>query len=62
MNDLTKLQKEEQELLIRTYGNRMEQAMNRGNREAAVIYMEAMYETIRVRNAALMQDQLTGAL
>jgi hypothetical protein len=62
LNDLAKLQKEEQELLIKTYGNRMEQAMNRGDREAAQIYMYAMYETIRVRNAALMQDQLTDAL
>jgi hypothetical protein len=56
VNDLIQLQKEELELLIKTYGNRMEQAMNRGDREAAMVYMEAMYETIRVRNEALMTE------
>ena len=53
MSDLTKAQKDEQELLIRTYGNRMEQAMNRGDREDAQIWMNAMYEEIKKRNAAL---------
>jgi hypothetical protein len=55
MNEAQKiLATDEQNLLIKLYSNRMEQSMNRGDREAAVIYMEAMYETIRVRNEALM--------
>lgn len=61
LNDLTKLQKEEQELLIRTYGNRMEQAMNRGDREDAQIWMSAMYEEIKKRNAVLMVKEATHA-
>ena len=57
MNEAQKtLSIDEQNLLIKLYGNRMEQSMNRGDREAAVIYMEAMYETIRVRNEALMTE------
>ena len=48
------LSRDEQELLIKLYANRMEQFMNAGKREDALIWMNAMYDAIKARNAALM--------
>ena len=53
MNPTQTLSREEQELLIKLYGNRMEQQMNAGNRADALVWMDAMYEAINKRNAAL---------
>ena len=49
-------QQYEQEILIRLYGNRMEQAMNNDRRADAVIWMEAMYDAINTRNTALWES------
>lgn len=51
------LSRAEQELLIKLYANRMEQAMNAGKREDAVTWMDAMYEEIKKRNAALVTEK-----
>lgn len=53
MNPTQTLSREEQELLIKLYGNRMEQQMNAGKREDALIWMDAMYDAIKARNAAI---------
>ena len=56
MNPTQTLSRDEQELLIKLYANRMEQQMNAGNRADALVWMDAMYEAINKRNAVLMAD------
>lgn len=50
------LSRDEQEILIRLYGNRMEQAMNNDRRADAVTWMEAMYDAINTRNTTLWES------
>lgn len=49
------LSRDEQELLIKLYANRMEQQMHAGKREDALIWMDAMYEAIKARNAVIWE-------
>ena len=58
--ELKTLTLDEQNLLIKLYGNRMEQAMNRNERDDAQVWMDAMYEEIKKRNQAIWEVNNLG--